>query len=259
MSQGYLTAKHSSGNASSVSNSTRRRLTVSKPNPSIRDDDDDGDDAIELGSSNNINSTIINTSINTTSSSHLSSPSLDDDDIIKDVRDSCWWSLCAIRISLCDFYYYITDVSRPGNFVGVVSSIVIVVCMVYIIQGIIYRTNPNSLYVRNRALHLGMIDITSSGLYDILLPPNDETPPPMTQGDEGPSRGVNPKFCSDRYLKCEYYWANDTTNASDLDNTPYCSMFICKVPSPALSLLLSLLLLLLLLSSGNDSISIDHT
>ena len=65
-------------------------------------------------------------------------------------------------------------------------------------------------------------------MYDILLPRNDETPPPLTQGDEGPSRGVDPKYCYDRYLRCEFYWANGTNSASDLGRTPYCSQFVCK-------------------------------
>jgi len=235
MSQGYATAKVSNSNSlnSNISPNARRRLSVSKPNPNIRDDDDDTGDHLEGGSSSSIPGNMRTMNVDSGNHHHhhhhtLQSYSLDEDDIIKDIKESCCWGFYTIKIQIYDFWRFFTDCSSPGNFVSVIATVTIFICMIYIIKGAIIRTFPDTRNGRTPSLHLYMVDIAKSGMYDILLPLNDETPPPLTQGDEGPSRGVDPKFCSDRYLRCEFYWANNTNSASDLSRTSYCSQFVCK-------------------------------
>lgn len=34
--------------------------------------------------------------------------------------------------------------------------------------------------------------------------------------------------CSEKYFRCEFYWASDTDDASNTQNTAYCSAYVCK-------------------------------
>lgn len=43
--------------------------------------------------------------------------------------------------------------------------------------------------------------------------------------------------CTERYFRCEYYWASDTDDASNTQNTAYCSAYVCKGMSVTVTVL----------------------
>lgn len=84
-----------------------------------------------------------------------------------------------------------------------------------------FRSKLSEMRERPDSLRNGVVDgmAWSSDKYDV-----------VAASTSAPS-------CSERYFRCEYYWASDTDDASNTQNTAYCSAYICKGMSVSVTVL----------------------
>ena len=109
----------------------------------------------------------------------------------------------------------------PDMAIHVCAAILVTVGTLTLFVSPMFRSKLSEMRERPISMQNGIIDAMawSSDQYAVVY----DTAPPRN--------------CLERYFRCEYYWASDTSDATDKRHTAYCSAYVCKGMTVTVSVL----------------------
>ena len=124
--------------------------------------------------------------------------------VLSIIRTTLAYLLIIYRIS--------TKIIPPHMAIHIFAAILVTVGTLTLFISPMFRSKLSEMRERPISMQNGIIDAMawSSDQYAVI----QDTPPPIN--------------CLESYFRCEYYWASDTTDATDKYNTAYCSAYVCK-------------------------------